>query len=98
MRTEKEQELWSNFDTACGEAEAEFQAAVKLAERERDLTVSWPGNWNAHDRIVVVAKARCKRKKRAALAAREQKWKEAEGTLTKGLDQVEAEHRRLRGL
>jgi hypothetical protein len=94
MRSDTERGLWSDFDTVCMNAEAEYKQAVKQAQSERDQVINVPADWQARERVAAAAEARYGRKEQAAQATRDEKCKRAEGALSNGLDAREAEERR----
>jgi hypothetical protein len=98
MRSDTESGLWSDFDTVCMNAEAEYKQAVKQAESERDQVINVPADWQARERVTAAAEARYGRKEQAAQATRDEKCKRAEGALSNGLDAREAEERRHKGM
>jgi hypothetical protein len=99
MISDTERRRWSDFDTACKDAEAEYNQAVKRAEGERDQVINLPGaNWQAGDRITAAAEARYGHKEQVARDERDKKCKDAEQVLTTGLDELEAEERRVKKL
>jgi hypothetical protein len=99
MISDTERQLWSQFDTVCQSAEAEYEQAVVRAARERDQVIELPAaDWQARDRVTAAAEARYVRKEQAAQTTRDEKCKRAEGALSNGLDAREAEERRHRGM
>jgi hypothetical protein len=98
MRSDTERGLWSDFDTICMNAEAEYKQAVKQAQSERDQVINVPADWQARERVAAAAEARYGRKEQAAQATRDEKCKRAEGALSNGLDAREAEERRHKGM
>jgi len=99
MISDPEIKLWSDFDTVCQSAEAEYKQAVARAEGERNQVINLPAaNWQVRDRVTAAAEARYGRKEQAAQTTRDEKCKRAEGALSNGLDAREAEERRHKGM
>jgi hypothetical protein len=99
MISDMERQLWSQFDTVCQSAEAEYEQAVKRAEGERNQVINLPAaDWQARDRVTAAAEARYVRKQQVAQTTRDEKCKRAEGALSNGLDAREAEERRARDM
>jgi hypothetical protein len=99
MVSDPEIKLWSDFDTVCQSAEAEYKQAVARAGWERDQVINLPAaDWQARDRVTAAAEARYGRKEQAAQTTRDEKCKRAEGALSNGLDAREAEERRARDM
>jgi hypothetical protein len=83
--------LWWKFDDACKDAEAEFGQAVKEAATERDQILKAPCQWAAPASVKAAAEARYNRKRQAAQAKRDERYRRAEEELFKGLDERERE-------
>ena len=81
--------LWLKFEDTCKEAEVEFGRAMKEAATERDRVLKAPCQWGAPAAVEAAVEARYSRKKQAAQARRDEKCKEAQDALFKGLDERE---------